>query len=180
MGCISRLEHDMILLWAASTTCNVSLDFSELWRLRFHLDIPTTHPCTPITPSVMEIRLKASKTDPFRFHKGISIFVDRTNNDLCPIAAMLAYIARWGGDQGPLFCRSDGQPLTWSHFVTVLQDLRSPEPPILGKKVPRTICPRIEGLPPGWTVPSQQPPRYSDRICDRTRIKPGRETYCSL
>ena len=30
-----------------------------------------------------------------------------------------------------------------------------PGPPILGKKVPRTVYPRIEGLPPGW---------YSDLI----------------
>ena len=67
----------------------------------------------------MEIRLKASKTDPFR--KGISIFVGRTNNDLCPIA-MLAYTARRGGDQGPLFRWSDGQPLTRSHFVTALRE----------------------------------------------------------
>ena len=75
---------------------------------------------SPIKPSVMESRLKASKTDPFR--KGISIFVGRTNNDLCLIAAMLAYIARRGGDQGPLFRRSDGQPLTQSHFVMALRE----------------------------------------------------------
>ena len=123
----SAEEHDTIMLWAASTTCFFGfLRIGEMTVPSSHTYDPTTHLAfddlaldTPVTPSVMEIRLKASKTDPFR--KGISIFIGRTNNDLCPIAAMLAYIARRGGDQGPLFRRSDGQPLTRSHFVTALR-----------------------------------------------------------
>ena len=40
---------------------------------------------------VMWILIKASKTDPFR--KEIKIFVGRTEDDICLISAMLAYLA---------------------------------------------------------------------------------------
>ena len=40
---------------------------------------------------VMRILIKASKTDPFR--KEIEIFVGRTEDDICLISAMLAYLA---------------------------------------------------------------------------------------
>ncbi len=44
----------------------------------------------PAHPSKIEVRIKASKTDPFR--QGISIFIGRVASDLCPKAAMLAYM----------------------------------------------------------------------------------------
>ena len=42
-------------------------------------------------PSMVCVVLRQSKTDPFR--KGISIYLGRTYADLCPVAAILAYIA---------------------------------------------------------------------------------------
>ena len=66
-------------------------------------------------PSVTEIHLKASKTDPYR--KGISIYVGRTGNTLCPISAMLAYLAVQGDKEGPLFQFYDGRSLTREHLV---------------------------------------------------------------
>ena len=56
------------------------------------------------------LRIKASKTDEFRH--GVNVFLRRTDNDLCPVAALLAYIARRGTDPGPLFRFSDGSRLT--------------------------------------------------------------------
>ena len=41
--------------------------------------------------SVLQVSIKASKTDPFR--KGVDIFLGRTGDDICPISAMLAYVA---------------------------------------------------------------------------------------
>ena len=44
-------------------------------------------------PSLLRVHMmKASKTDLFR--KGIHIFMGSTGNDLCPVSAMLAYLAR--------------------------------------------------------------------------------------
>ena len=59
---------------------------------------------------------------------------------------------------------------------TVSLDRRSPWTAYPRKKGPRTVYPRIEGLPPGWTVPPR-PPQYSDLIPTR---KPGREYYRAL
>ena len=55
-------------------------------------------------PSSLQVRIKASKTDPFR--KGVDIFLGRTGDDICPISAMLAYVAV-RGDEPVLF--SDSQ-----------------------------------------------------------------------
>ena len=70
--------------------------------------------CTD-APTMAQITIKASKTDPFR--KGISIYVGRTGNDLCPVAALMAYQAVRGGGHGPFFRMEDGRPLTRDMFV---------------------------------------------------------------
>ena len=66
-------------------------------------------------PQVLRIRLKASKTDPFRL--GVDIFVGRTGNELCPVTAVLLYIVRRGPNEGPFFKFESGVPLTWPKFV---------------------------------------------------------------
>ena len=50
-------------------------------------------------PTIAQITIKASKTDPFR--KGISIYVGRTGNYLCPVAALMAYLLWQCGAVGP-------------------------------------------------------------------------------
>ena len=51
-------------------------------------------------PSVMCIRIKASKTDPFR--QGCNVFMGKTGKALCPVVAMLAYlVVRKGGNRRP-------------------------------------------------------------------------------
>ena len=66
-------------------------------------------------PTVLKVLIKASKTDPFR--KGVSIFLGRTDNSLCPVAAITAYLASRGPDSGPLFCFRKGSYLTCEAFV---------------------------------------------------------------
>lgn len=52
-------------------------------------------------PTLMRIHLKQSKTDQQRL--GVDLYVGRTFTNLCPIAAMLAYLAIRGQTDGPLF-----------------------------------------------------------------------------
>lgn len=59
--------------------------------------------------------LKQSKTDPFRV--GVSVFLGRTNTILCPVAAVLAYLAVRPSSQGPLFVFQDGSYLTRDKLV---------------------------------------------------------------
>ena len=76
-----------------------------------------------VNPSIMRIRLKSSKTDQTR--AGIDLFVGRTHNLLCPIVAMLRYLALRGFQQGPLFRWSDGSPLTRPRLVDKIKALLS-------------------------------------------------------
>ena len=68
-----------------------------------------------MAPTSVAIRITASKTDPFRL--GINIQLGRTRGDLCPVAALLSYIALRGLHPGPLFTSREGIPLTRQALV---------------------------------------------------------------
>ena len=53
----------------------------------------TSHP--------IQVFLKQSKTD--QFGKGAMVYIGRTYTDLCPIAAILAFMALRGNTPGPFF-----------------------------------------------------------------------------
>ena len=54
----------------------------------------------------------------FLFAHHIPGSLSRTYNDICPIAALLAYLAAQGQQgSGPLFCFKDGRYLTRQRFV---------------------------------------------------------------
>ena len=120
-------EHDTIMLWAAC--CLAFFGFFRIGEITVPSDSafdPQIHPTlkdiavdSPSDPSLLQVHLKQSKTDQFR--KGIDIFVGRTRNDLCPVAAVLAYIAARGDVSGPLFKFADGRPLTRIRFVAQIR-----------------------------------------------------------
>ena len=58
----------------------------------------------------MRVKIKASKTDPFR--KGSDIHIGLGRHPLCAVQAMMAYLSQRGGSPGPLFCLQDGRPLS--------------------------------------------------------------------
>ena len=66
-------------------------------------DVPTD---SLADPSFIKLRIKQSKTDPFR--GGVSIVLGRTRADLCPVEALLAYLARRRFAPGPLFLFENG------------------------------------------------------------------------
>ena len=65
------------------------------------------------------LSIKVSKTDQFR--RGTQIVLGATAADLCPVAALLDYLAVRGGAPGPLFITSDSHALTRSVFVQWVQ-----------------------------------------------------------
>jgi len=69
----------------------------------------------PEHPTLMKLRLKASKTDPF--HKGVDFVMGRTYNKLCPIEATLAFLVVRGSKQGFLFTFHNGRLLTKDGFI---------------------------------------------------------------
>eukprot|EP00731_Ephydatia_muelleri_P003483 Em0001g3483a len=71
-------------------------------------------------PSVMKIHLRTSKCD--QYGKGADVFVGKTGNTLCPIAACLAYLALRGTtDPGAFFLKPDKRPLLKPVFVAELR-----------------------------------------------------------
>ena len=113
-----------VMLWAAATLCFFGFfrsgeitvpaesSFDEGAQLTFR-DVSVDR---IENPQVLKVRLKASKTDPFRL--GVDVFIGRTDDEVCPVAAVLAYMARRGPGAGPFFKFRDGKPLTRARLVT--------------------------------------------------------------
>ena len=66
-------------------------------------------------PTEIQVRLKRSKTDVSR--QGTLIHIGRTDDDLCPVAALLSWMVTRGNRPGPLFYFASGKPLSRSTFV---------------------------------------------------------------
>lgn len=127
----SSTDNDGIMWWAAVSTC--FFDFMRTGEMTLPSESafdPNTHLCfkdvsmdSINNPKIVKPNLKASKTDLFR--KGVEVALGRTNNALCPVTALLAYLPVRGNGQGFLFLFSDGHPLTKQWFISRVQDALS-------------------------------------------------------
>ena len=68
------------------------------------------------TPTLLRVRLRRAKTDPLG--QGVEIFMNKSGMSLCPVVAVLSYLAVRSGSDGPLLIHADGLPLTRDQFVT--------------------------------------------------------------
>ena len=76
------------------------------------------------SPQVLIVHLRHSKTDPFGI--GTHLYLGRTGDQtLCPVAAVLSYLAIRPPVPGPLFCFQNGTPLSRVHLVHHLRDALS-------------------------------------------------------
>ena len=64
---------------------------------------------SPEEPTLL-VRIKASKTD--QFLAGTSIFLAAAGTELCPVSAVLCYLAERPNGEGPIFLLGSGEPLT--------------------------------------------------------------------
>ena len=121
------LTKDRIMLWAAFTTCffgfmrsgEICTCKDELAEDTTALDFRDVAIDSFQEPSLMRIHLRKSRTDPF--YVGTDIVLAATKDDLCPVGALLLWLAKRGHGPGPLFQFSSGAPLTHPLFVTKLQ-----------------------------------------------------------
>ena len=67
----------------------------------------------------INLRIKSSKTDPFRL--GTIIRLSKNNTELCPFNAFTVYIAHHPSHQGPLFVSQNGKFLTRRILCKTLQ-----------------------------------------------------------
>ena len=112
--------QDSRMLWAAATLCFFGFLRSGEMTVPSeqgydHLSVGDISTDSLETPTVLKVRLKASKTDQIR--KGCDVFVGRTGSQVCPVMAVLAFMADRGPRPGPLLHYQDGRPLTRPRFV---------------------------------------------------------------
>lgn len=121
-------SYQNVMLWAA---CNVGFfgflrcgEFVVPDGVAFNSDIHLTIADVSFdnrsSPKVASVRIKASKTDPFRV--GVTIYLPKTSKDLCPVESLLAYLNYRGFAPGPLFCLENKQPLRRSLFVQLVRN----------------------------------------------------------
>ena len=119
-----------MLLCSGRLVALVSLDFYERENsLSSHFGASILSPIwpQPTFPSTPEKSLKWSAcglSSP-RLIRGTVIHLGRTGNSLCPVAAILAYMARRGSEQGPLYIFRDGSTLSRRHLVSEVRSALS-------------------------------------------------------
>lgn len=74
-------------------------------------------------PSVIHLTLRQSKTDVFG--AGVTIHLGRTGDILCPVSALLAYLAIRPPTPGPLFLLQSGNPLSRQALITAIRNALS-------------------------------------------------------
>ena len=122
--------HDEIMIWAAITTAFFGflrigeMTCSGLFNSSTHLSRSDVsfHDKTNDHEAFLNLRIKASKTDPFR--SSTTITIGSTSGIICPVRALKTYLSRTSTDHaGPLFCYSNGTPLSRSQFTNELRAL---------------------------------------------------------
>lgn len=120
-------DADIVMLWAACCLAyfgfmrigELTVPNDEAYDASTHLSWGDISVDDPSAPTCMEVRLKSSKTDPFRL--GISLFIGKVPSLLCPVSAMLSYLTVRGNSDGPLFFFQDGRPLTRQRLVSAVK-----------------------------------------------------------
>ena len=74
-------------------------------------------------PEIVQLHIKQSKIDPFR--NGADIYLGRTHHNVCPVEAILPYLAIRGKQLGPLFVLADNTMLTRAIFTSALKSILS-------------------------------------------------------
>lgn len=87
---------------------------------RAHLSIGDIAVDSKSNPITVQVTIKQSKTDPFR--QGVQLYLGKTGSDICPVYAILPYLAVRGARLGPLFMFADGSYLTHARFATMISD----------------------------------------------------------
>ncbi len=121
-------KFDGPMLWAAASLCffgfmrsgEFAIPSATSFDEGAHLSFNDVAPDSLSNPTALQVRLKASKTDPFRL--GVDIYVGKTGNSLCPVSSVLRYMVARGPGSGPFFRFENGTPLTRLKFVQKVKE----------------------------------------------------------
>ncbi len=119
------------MLWAAAALCffgffrlgEITVPSAEAFDMGAHLSFQDILVDNITKPQALRVRLKASKTDPFR--KGLDVHIGHTQDELCPVSAVLTFMVARGPGAGPFFRYWDGRPLTRAKMVKEMKEALS-------------------------------------------------------
>ena len=122
-------DPDSIMLWGAMNLCffgflrsgEICCPSESVYDPAWHLCLQDVAVDNIRYPSTIYIAIKASKTDPFRL--GVTIAMGRTANRVCPVKALLPYLAIRGTCKGPLFQFASDSFLSRPRFVAEVRKL---------------------------------------------------------
>lgn len=124
----SSPDKDTIMIWAAITLCffgffrsgEITVPSQTAFDKSNHLAWGDVAIDDLSHPQVLKVHLKRSKCD--QLGRGVDIYVGRTNDPLCPVVAVLSYMAQRGSADGPFFIKANGTPLVKAYFVSTVRD----------------------------------------------------------
>ena len=122
----SPTDYQSIMLWAACCTAffgflrvgEMTVPSQKAYDNSVHLSLDDVALDSRSNPTIIWLTIKQSKTDPFRM--GVNLCLGITASVVCPVKAVLPYLAIRGSAPGPLFAFEDGTPLTRTQFKTLL------------------------------------------------------------
>ena len=118
---------DNVMLWAASCvgffgflrSGEFTVPSQQGYDPTVHLSLADVAFNSHVAPSFARLRIKMSKTDPFRL--GVDVFIGATSSGVCPITALLQFIEVRSSAPGPLFVFRNWQFLTRAALISNLQ-----------------------------------------------------------
>ena len=104
---LEQPTFNSIMLWAACTTTffgfcrseEVTVECESKFDPQIHLSFSDLAVDNALAPQVISINLKRSKSD--QFMKGVKLVLGRTNDNLCPVTALLT-VSSWQLPRPPL------------------------------------------------------------------------------
>ena len=122
-------DHDSLMMWAACALAffgflrcsKFTVPSQEEYSPDAHLSPQDLSIDSRSSPTMIQVTIKQSKTDPFRV--GCKLCLGKTGSDICPLSAILPYLALRGSSYGPLFVSLNGSYLTRSRFADLLSQI---------------------------------------------------------
>ena len=115
-------DPENVMMWAACCTAffgflrcgEFTIPSLATYDPEVHLFLADVAVDDKLAPTVVQITIKQSKTDPFR--QGVQLYLGKTDTGLCPVKAVWAYLATRDAIPGPLFKLANTQGLTRQEF----------------------------------------------------------------
>ena len=124
---LSLFDHRMF--WAACTlgyfgflrSAEFTVPSLASFSPEIHLSVADIAVDSQLSPSCIRLRIKASKTDPFR--QGCFVHIGLGKAPVCAVQPLLSYLSVRGDSPGPLFLHKSGQPLSRATLTDWLRQI---------------------------------------------------------